>query len=146
MLTFPDTPPGYIPQAGDHPPLQESKMSDLSFVILYVADVAKSQLFYADVLGKPAIEASPGFAMFSAAPSLMLGLWRTDDVKPNATPPGGAEFCMTVDTEAAVDAIAAAWAEKGVEIAQKPTKLDFGYTFVGLDLDGHRLRVFMPIR
>jgi len=25
------------------------------------------------------------------------------------------------------------------------TRLDFGYAFVGLDPDGHRLRVFMPM-
>jgi len=120
-------------------------MSDLNFVILYVADVAKSQAFYADVLGKPAIEASPGFAMFPAAPGVMLGLWRADDVKPAATAPGGAELCLTLESESAVDATAAAWAAKGIEVAQKPTRLDFGYTFVGLDPDGHRLRVFMPM-
>jgi len=120
-------------------------MSDLSFVILYVADVAKSQAFYADILGKPAIEASPGFAMFPAAPGVMLGLWRADEVEPPATKPGGAELCLTADTEAAVDATAAAWAAKGVQIALKPTRLDFGYAFVGIDPDGHRLRVFMPM-
>jgi catechol 2,3-dioxygenase-like lactoylglutathione lyase family enzyme len=120
-------------------------VSDLSFVILYVADVAKSQAFYSGILGKPAIEASPGFAMFPAAPKLMLGLWRADDVKPAANTPGGAEFCLTVETEAAVDAMADAWAGRGVEILQQPTLLDFGYTFVALDPDGHRLRVFMPM-
>jgi predicted lactoylglutathione lyase len=120
-------------------------MSDLSFVILYVADVAKSQAFYTEILGKPAIEASPGFAMFPAAPNVMLGLWRADAVEPRATRPGGAEFCLTAESEAAVDALAAGWAAKGVEIVQRPTQLDFGYAFVGLDPDGHRLRVFMPM-
>ena len=32
----------------------------------------------------------------------------------------------------------------GVPIAQAPVALDFGYTFVGLDPDGHRLRMFVP--
>ena len=30
-------------------------MSDLSFVILYVSDVARAQKFYADLLSKPAL-------------------------------------------------------------------------------------------
>jgi hypothetical protein len=29
-----------------------------------------------------------------------------------------------------------------VRIVQSPCDLDFGHTFVGLDADGHRLRVF----
>ncbi len=119
-------------------------MTDLSFVILYVRDVAKSQAFYADLLGKPAREASPGFAMFAAAPSLMLGLWRADDVEPRATAPGGGEICMNADAPAVVDAIAEQWRGKGIEIAQAPTKMDFGYTFVALDPDGHRVRVVAP--
>jgi len=119
-------------------------MSDFTFVILYVADVARSQAFYADILAKPAVEASPGFAMFEAAPGVMLGLWRADEVKPQANRPGGAELCITVDSEAGVDAFAAQWPRKGVEIVQSPTRLDFGYTCVGIDPDGHRLRVFAP--
>jgi catechol 2,3-dioxygenase-like lactoylglutathione lyase family enzyme len=119
-------------------------MADLSFVNLYVADVAKSQAFYADILGKPAIEASTGFAMFPAAPGVMLGLWRADEVEPPATKAGGSEICLTAESEAAVEATAAAWAAKGVTIALKPTGFDFGYAFVALDPDGHRVRVFMP--
>lgn len=43
-----------------------------------------------------------------------------------------------------VDRLHSQWAESGVSIAQAPTRLDFGYTFVALDPDGHRLRVFCP--
>ena len=32
----------------------------------------------------------------------------------------------------------------GLPIVQKPTAMDFGHTFVALDPDGHRLRVFAP--
>ena len=119
-------------------------MSDLSFVLLYVADVPKSAAFYADILDKKAIESSPGFAMFSAAPGVMLGLWRADEVSPKAGAPGGGEICLTLESPAAVDARCAQWRAKGVTIAQEPTRLDFGHTFVGLDPDGHRVRVFTP--
>lgn len=57
---------------------------------------------------------------------------------------GGAELCVTAGSEAEVDKSAAAWASKGVQIVQSPTRMDFGYTFVRLDPDGHRLRVLAP--
>ena len=119
-------------------------MSDLNSIILYVADVGRSETFYADIFDKRALESSPGFAMFAAAPNVMLGLWRAEDVLPGANAPGGAEVGFTEASEAAVDARHAAWSAKGVRIAQAPTRMDFGYTFVGLDPDGHRLRVFVP--
>jgi len=118
-------------------------MSNFNFVILYVADVPKSEAFYAGLLGRPALEASPGFAMFEAAPGVRLGLWKASDVKPAAGTSGGGELCI-VAPEAQIAPTAAAWADKGIEIAQAPTRLDFGLTFVGLDPDGHRIRVFAP--
>ena len=36
------------------------------------------------------------------------------------------------------------WQAKGLRIVQGPTEMDFGYTFVALDPDGQRLRVFAP--
>ena len=119
-------------------------MANVSFVLLYVADIASSQKFYADILEKPAIEASPGFTMFEAAAGTRLGLWRADEVEPRATAAGGGEICITVDSEGAVEAKAADWRAKGVALALAPKRMDFGFTFVALDPDGHRLRVFAP--
>ena len=82
--------------------------------------------------------------MLPAAPGLMLGLWKRDGVKPAATPPGGGEIAFTAAGGAEVDALFAQWRALGVKIAQEPTTMDFGYTFVGLDPDGQRLRVFAP--
>jgi predicted enzyme related to lactoylglutathione lyase len=119
-------------------------MSDVSFILVYVDDVAKSEAFYASILGRPAIESSPTFAMLPAGPSLMLGLWKRDGVEPRATPAGGGEIAFTASSDAEVDARFAEWSGRGVKIAQPPTRLDFGYAFVGLDPDGQRLRVFAP--
>ncbi len=74
----------------------------------------------------------------------MLGLWKRDAVKPPAPGAGGREIVFTAGNHAEVDALCAAWREKGVAIAQEPTTMDFGYTFVALDPDGQRLRVFAP--
>src|SRR5580704_9511839 len=119
-------------------------MPDVSFILLYVEDVAASQAFYARTLGRPAIEASPGFAMIPAAPGVMLGLWRRDEVAPAAGAPGGGEVALAVESDGAVDAAHMQWRDSGVKIAQAPTRMAFGYTFVGLDSDGHRVRVFSP--
>jgi predicted enzyme related to lactoylglutathione lyase len=119
-------------------------MPNVGFILVYVENVAASEAFYASILGRSAIESSPTFAMLPAAPGLMLGLWRRDGVKPPATPASGGEIAFPVDSEAEVDAAFAEWSARGVKIVQPPTKMDFGYTFVGLDPDGQRLRVFAP--
>ena len=119
-------------------------MSDISFVILYVDSPAKSAAFYADLLGRPAIEASPTFAMFSMKSGVMLGLWSRHTVEPAATGMGGGELCFAVADDAAVRAAYADWGKRGLRVAQAPVALDFGFTFVALDPDGHRLRVFAP--
>ena len=50
-------------------------MAAFDFVLLYVRRPADSETFYADLLGRPAIESSPTFAMFSLGGGAMLGLW-----------------------------------------------------------------------
>lgn len=119
-------------------------MSNVSFVIVYVDNVAKSEAFYASILGRPAVESSPTFAMLPAAPNLMLGLWKRDGVQPPANAACGGEIAFTVESEAKVEALCADWRKEGARIALEPTRMDFGYTFVALDPDGQRLRVFAP--
>jgi predicted enzyme related to lactoylglutathione lyase len=120
-------------------------MSDIGFVLLYVEEVARSAAFYSRLLEKPIVESSANFAMIPAAPGLMLGLWRRSEVAPKAAGgPGAAEIAVTLADAAAVDAAHARWSAQGTPIAQSPTSMDFGYTFVALDPDGHRVRVFAP--
>jgi catechol 2,3-dioxygenase-like lactoylglutathione lyase family enzyme len=120
-------------------------MLDANFVLLYVDDPAASARFYAGLLDAEPIEASPTFAMFALRSGVMLGLWSRHTVEPAATAAGGgAEIAMTVSDAAAVDSTCADWRERGLTILQQPVDLDFGRTFVALDLDGHRLRVFAP--
>ena len=119
-------------------------MRNVGFILVYVENVAASEAFYASILGRPAIESSTTFAMLPAGPSLMLGLWRREGVEPPVSGAGGGEIAFPVDNPAEVDATFAEWRGRGVEIAQTPTKMDFGYTFVALDPDGQRLRVFAP--
>ena len=119
-------------------------MSDISFILLFVEDTARSAEFYARLLEKPVVEASPTFAMIPAGANLMLGLWRRDGVAPAAGAPGGGEIAVALPDAAAVSAAHARWASQGARIAQAPAKMDFGFTFVALDPDGHRIRAFAP--
>jgi len=119
-------------------------MSDPNFILLYVNSPADSVGFYARLLGKAAVEASPTFAMFALESGVMLGLWAAHTVRPRATAAGGAEIAFAVDGIATVNAMHAEWCAKGLRIVQAPTAMDFGFTFVALDPDGHRLRVFAP--
>ncbi len=120
-------------------------MSDPNFILLYVNDPSASAAFYAELLGHPPVEASPTFAMFALSSGVMLGLWSKHTVEPAAPAHfGGCELAFTVADAAAVRAQHTSWAARGLPIAQAPTQLDFGHTFVALDPDGHRLRVFAP--
>jgi len=118
---------------------------DPNFIIQYVKNVAVSSAFYAELLGRPPVEAAPHFAMFALSAGIMLGLWVQNDVKPAVTAPaGGNEICITAASIEAVDALHAEWRGRGMTIIQQPTKMDFGHTFVACDPDGHRIRVFFP--
>lgn len=120
-------------------------MSHPDFLLLYVESPAASAAFYAELLKAQPVEASPTFVMFPLQSGMMLGLWARDRVAPKA-PAGatGGELGFAVEGDAAVDECHARWVAKGIVIAQSPTRMDFGYTFTGLDPDGHRLRVFAP--
>jgi len=118
-------------------------MPDFSFLLLYVDNPPKSAQFYAGLLGAPVLEQSPGFAMLPLRDGVMLGLWSRDTVEPKAASNAGAsEVAFTVADATVVKATHADWVNRGLTIVQAPTTMDFGHTFVALDPDGHRLRVF----
>jgi catechol 2,3-dioxygenase-like lactoylglutathione lyase family enzyme len=124
---------------------ETSQMPNFSFVLLYVENPPASAGFYADLLGHPVIETSPTFAMLPLTDGVMLGLWSRQTVEPAATSQAGAgEVAFTVKDAAAVEATFADWKRRGLTIIQQPQHLDFGHTFVAVDPDGHRLRVFAP--
>jgi catechol 2,3-dioxygenase-like lactoylglutathione lyase family enzyme len=125
-------------------PRAREQVPDPNFVVLYVASAAASAAFYTDLLGRPPVESSPTFAMFALASGVMFGVWARHAVEPAATGAGGGEIAFTVGDEKTLHALHADWAARGLPIAQPPTTLDFGRTFVALDPDGHRMRIFVP--
>lgn len=118
-------------------------MPTIDLVILYVDNPKTSAAFYADLLYIEPAELSPTFARFELPSGIGLGLWSRHTVQPvPQAGAGGGELAVVVDD---VDVTYADWANRGLRIVQNVTDMDFGRTFVALDPDLHRLRVFKPI-
>lgn len=118
-------------------------MTDTNTLLLYVTDPATSARFYTDLLGIQPVEQSPTFALFILPSGLALGLWGKDGVEPApAAGGGGNELGFKMTSAALIDQTHAEWSAKGATIALSPTDLDFGRSFVALDPDGHRLRIY----
>jgi catechol 2,3-dioxygenase-like lactoylglutathione lyase family enzyme len=118
-------------------------MTHPNLLILYVDSPSVSASFYSRLLGLEPVESSATFALFALESGLMLGLWSRPAVEPAATATGGgSELALKVETFPAVDKLHLDWRNRGLTIIQSPTDMDFGRTFVALDPDGHRLRVF----
>lgn len=122
-----------------------SAMSHPNFALLYVDDALISARFYADIFEIEPIDALPTFALFALRSGLMLGLWAKSGVLPAVTATSGSsELAIALKSEQEFEHIYQSWQARGLAIAQVPTTMDFGLTFVALDPDGHRLRVFVP--
>jgi len=113
--------------------------TQLAFVLLFVNNPQESSRFYQQLFSIKPLEESPTFVMFALQNGVMLGLWSKHTAEPRVEAPAGAsEICFPTDD---VDALYETWGKKQITVAQKPTDLDFGRTFVVLDPDGHRIRV-----
>jgi predicted enzyme related to lactoylglutathione lyase len=123
--------------------LMEIIMINPNLIILYVDNPVNSASFYSNLLESTPTEYHPTFVSFTLTSGLILGLWSKHTAEP--TPlftGGGSELSFSVPDEKAVYAIYEKWTQKGGRVAQKPTLMDFGYTCVVLDPDGHRLRIY----
>jgi predicted enzyme related to lactoylglutathione lyase len=120
-------------------------MPDFNVLLLHVEDDAASASFYSGLLDIPIVQQQPGFAMLPLRDGVMLGLWQRDTVEPKSSGQTGAsEIAFAVTDSATVEATCADWQRRGLTIIQAPTPMSFGTTFVALDPDGHRLRVYAP--
>ena len=119
-------------------------MPDPNFVLLYVENPQASEPFYTQLLGHKAVQSSTTFVLFALASGVRLGLWSKHAAEPPPGPVGGGELAFAVGNANAVDSLHREWHRRGMTIVQRPTKMDLGRTFVALDPDGHRLRVFAP--
>lgn len=118
-------------------------MRTLNYILLAVADPIKSASFYSSLLSIEPVEKAPTFVLYVLPNGMKLGLWVKDEIEPTPLPVGGVEITFSEDDAAAVRATFVDWKAKA-RIVQQLVAMDFGFTFVAEDPDGHRLRVFAP--
>ncbi len=81
--------------------------------------------------------------MFVFESGARLALWSSATVEPAVTQTAGAmELAFALPDDAAVDRQSAEWQARGLTLIQAPTRMEFGYTCMALDPDGHRLRLY----
>ncbi len=116
----------------------------LSHVILMVENPKSSALFYSRLLGAEPLEQSETFVLYSLPGGPMLGLWSKHTARPKVTgSPGSFEICFPEVSNLHVRRRYEEFLEAKIPIALEPAAMDgMSSTFVGLDPDGHRIRVF----
>lgn len=116
---------------------------DPNLVLFYVRNIEGSTNFYSELLNTNPIHTESDYVMFLLKSGLRLGLWSQSIAEPQPTMlGGGSELAFLVDSESAIDKLFVHYQNKDFTIIQPPTHMDFGYTFVTCDLDGHRIRFF----
>lgn len=118
-----------------------------NFVIFYVSDIEKSVDFYSCLLQKNSIQQTSSFAMFAVSEQLMLGLWDRTCVQPKANLSEQfqlQEIAFMLPNKLQLKQQLHDWQAAGAMLIQEITLMDFGWSFMVQDPDGHRLRVLCP--
>lgn len=118
-------------------------MRTLNYLLLAVRDPLKSAELYTKLLGREPVEKAPTFVLYVLPGGLKIGLWLADEMEPKPNAAGGVEISFSEDSKDAVRATFEEWTKLGLKVLQAPTEMDFGFTFVVEDPDGHRLRPFV---
>lgn len=118
-------------------------MRNLNYLLLAVRDPLKSAELYSKLLGREPVEKAPTFVLYVLPTGLKIGLWLANEMEPKPNAAGGIEISFSEDSKEAVHATFEEWTKLGLTVLQEPTEMDFGFTFVVEDSDGHRLRPFV---
>lgn len=118
-------------------------MFEPSVIVIYVEDLGKSSPFYQNLLSISPKVASPTYQTFSLSNGMSLALKSKDTVEPPISDKLGCrgEIAFVVENDEKVDTLFSEWENNQINIAQTPTVLPYGYTFVALDPDDNRIRV-----
>ncbi|MDE1233341.1 MULTISPECIES: VOC family protein [Vibrio] len=118
-------------------------MFKIDSFVLYVSDVQHSMDFYAKAFGCEPQLLSPTFATLDFADNVKITLKQINALTPASNVKGGGtELSMPISEKEIFDKLFSDWKEKGIEFAQEVEASVFGFNFVAVDPDGHRIRVF----
>lgn len=116
-------------------------MLNANLVVFYVQNLSRSINFYTDITGHQPDEMSPNFAVIDLKSGLKLGLWINNlENQPINYEGCTSELIFEVEQQQ-VEELHHSWKQKNITILQPPTQMDFGYNFIALDPDHHRIRV-----
>lgn len=118
-------------------------MRTLNYLLLAVRNPRESAALYTRILGREPVENSETFVLFVLPTGLKIGLWIASEIEPKPAAPGGVEISFTEESKEAVLRTYEEWKKLGLKVLQEPKDMDFGFTFVVEDPDGHRLRPFV---
>jgi len=118
-------------------------MRTLNYLLLPVRSPRASAKLYTQLLGREPVENSETFVLYILPTGLKIGLWLASEIEPQPAAPGGLEIAFTEVSRDAVRQTYEDWKKLGLKVLQEPTDLEFGFTFVVQDPDGHRLRPFV---
>lgn len=118
-------------------------MRTLNYLLLAVRDPLRSAKLYTKLLGREPVEKASSFVLYVLPTGLKIGLWLADEMEPKPNAAGGIEISFTEESKEAVRATFEDWSKLGLKALQAPTEMDFGFTCVLEDYDGHRLRPFV---
>jgi len=118
-------------------------MNNLNYLLLAVKNPRASADLYTRVLGCAPVENSETFVLYVLPNGLKVGLWIASEMQPAPKPPGGVELSFSETSKDGVLRTYAEWKELGLKVVSEPSEMDFGFTFVAADSDGHRLRSFV---
>lgn len=118
-------------------------MRTLDYILLAVKNPRETAKLYTRILGREPVETSDTFVLFVLPNGFKIGLWIASEVQPAPKAPGGVEISFSEPSREAVRKTCEEWKKLGLRVIQEPTDMDFGFTFVAEDPDGHRLRPFV---
>jgi catechol 2,3-dioxygenase-like lactoylglutathione lyase family enzyme len=118
-------------------------MRELNYLLLAVKSPLESAKLYTKLLGREPVEKAETFVLYVLPTGLKIGLWVAGEIEPAPKPAGGIEISFSEPSREAVLKTYEEWAGYGLTVLQEPTDMDFGFTFVVEDPDGHRLRPFV---
>ena len=110
-------------------------------IVIYVEDSEVSRTFYSNLLQVEGEALGPAFTTFSLKNGWTLAIWLKGSANLETTPAGGVELVFNLPDRESVDRTAAEWRDQNVQFVLEPAESPFGYSFIGLDPDGTRLRV-----
>lgn len=119
-------------------------MQTLDYILLAVDNPLRSAELYDRVLGTAPVDRAPTFVLYILPNGMKVGLWSKSEMQPPPTPAGGVEISFTFTDKDELRAAFRDWTALGLRPLQAPTEMDFGFTCVAVDPDGHRLRSFVP--